>query len=32
MGMKEDALRRTRVFAEGEGFDEETRRTAKAAM
>ena len=32
MGMKEDALRRARVFAEGEGFDEETRRTARAAM
>ena len=32
MGMKEDALRRARVFTEGEGFDEETRCTAKAAM
>ena len=32
MGMKEDALRRARVFAEGEGFDEETRRAARAAL
>lgn len=32
MAMMEDALKRARVFAESEGFDEETRRAARAAM